>query len=491
MLAGNCMGLIFKDADNKPVDPKAARTRTILLSLPFALLGIFAIVLLLHDGMHGGLDKQHAMGLLSAAIVCGGLIALIFGISAKKQAMQTDIANTPEGKPWLARKDWAGGRIVTSTRKAAMLLWTIIIFWCLASMVLTLAVVPLQLRQGNQAAFVMLFFPLIGLASIFFAWNTTRAWRRFGRSVFQMSAMPAPAGGALAGEVQVGGKIRPEDCWHLRLACVRRTTTGKSNNRQTGEKVLWEDEKWLRPDLAPADAKSTRIPVFFRLPENQPNSVVAVGDGIHWKLEVYANLRGPDFQAAFDVPVFKLPEAPAAAEDTTAPYQISLDELWQKTGSRVQVKELADGKEFIFPPGRNLSFASGATAVCLVWTVIAATLFLRHAPFLMLLVLTAIDVLMMGFVADLWFRRGHVVVNRQGLKVLRAWFAIKKSESFKSDRIQSIAADVGATAGHVAYYDLKLQTRDGNEVILAKHLAGKPEAEWLAREMRAALQREI
>src|SRR5580704_5575811 len=133
------MGLIFKDADNKPVDPKAARTRTILFSLPFALMGIFALVLLLHDGLHGGLDRQHAMGLLSAAIVCGGLIAFIFGISAKKQAMQTDIANTPEDKPCLARKEWTGGRIATSTRRAVGVLWTVVIFWCLASGLLTLA----------------------------------------------------------------------------------------------------------------------------------------------------------------------------------------------------------------------------------------------------------------------------------------------------------------------------------------------------------------
>ena len=40
------MSFIFKDTDNKPVDPKAARTRAILLSLPFALMGIFALVLL-------------------------------------------------------------------------------------------------------------------------------------------------------------------------------------------------------------------------------------------------------------------------------------------------------------------------------------------------------------------------------------------------------------------------------------------------------------
>src|SRR5271155_4829990 len=104
------MGLIFKDTDNKPIDPKAARTRAILFSLPFALMGIFALVLLMHDGLLGGLDRQKAMGLLSAAIVCGGLIAFIFAITAKKQALTVSTARANDEKPWLNRKDWAGGR---------------------------------------------------------------------------------------------------------------------------------------------------------------------------------------------------------------------------------------------------------------------------------------------------------------------------------------------------------------------------------------------
>src|SRR5208282_67182 len=142
------MGLIFKDKDNKPADPKVARRRATLLSLPFALIGIFALVLLAHDGLQGGLDRQHAMGLLSAAIVCGGLVMLIFGVNAKKQALQTSVSKMDDEKPWLGRKDWANGRLATSTRKAILLLWIFVAFWCGASTLLSLAVVPQQLRQG-------------------------------------------------------------------------------------------------------------------------------------------------------------------------------------------------------------------------------------------------------------------------------------------------------------------------------------------------------
>ena len=66
------MGLIFKDGAPKPVSPKAARMRVLLLCLPFALMGIFALVLLAHDGLLGGLNRQKAMSLLSAASSAAG-----------------------------------------------------------------------------------------------------------------------------------------------------------------------------------------------------------------------------------------------------------------------------------------------------------------------------------------------------------------------------------------------------------------------------------
>jgi hypothetical protein len=484
------MGLIFKDTDNKPVDPKAARTRAILLSLPFALMGIFALVLLMHDGLLGGLNRQKAMGLFSAAIVCGGLVALIFGISAKKQALKISIAETDDEKPWLKRKEWADGRIASSSRKAVLLLWVFVAFWCAASAAISLAVVPQQLQQGNHAALIALIFPVIGLGMIFFALNTTRAWRTFGRSIFAMAAVPAAPGGTLAGEIQVKTKLQPQHGLHLRLSCVRRTTTGASSNRQMHDKILWQDEKWLRASLPQTDLNTTGIPVYFILPDNLPESVASPGDGIHWQLEASAKLRGPDFHAAFDVPVFKLAEMPAPDDDPTAPYQMSLDELRRQIHSHNQVNDLpGGGKEFIFPAARNPGFASGATVVCLVWTGIIVLLIWNRAPFLFLFVFSAIDLLMTAFVFDLWFRRSRVAVNPESVTVQRAWFAFKKEQRLPASEITSITSDVGATAGHAVYHDLKVHARDGKEFLLAKNLNSKPEADWLVRQMIAALKR--
>src|SRR5476651_295225 len=145
---------IFKDESSAPPDPKAVRTRTILLSLPFAIVRILALVLLLHDEVGSGfrMEKKLAMGLLSAAVVCGGIIALIFGVSAKKHALKIISSKTADEKPWLKRKDWADGRINSSSRKAALLLWIFVAFWCGISGAIALFIIP----PGNHGAFIAL-----------------------------------------------------------------------------------------------------------------------------------------------------------------------------------------------------------------------------------------------------------------------------------------------------------------------------------------------
>jgi hypothetical protein len=124
--------------------------------------------------------------------------------------------------------------------------------------------------------------------------------------------------------------------------------------------------KWLRADLPQTDLNATGIPVYFKLPDNLPESTAAIGDGIHWKLEASAKLRGPNFHAAFEVPVFKLPEPPAISDDPTVPYQMSLDEMRKTNPLKNSGQGFAGrGKEFIFPAARNPGFVAGATAIWL------------------------------------------------------------------------------------------------------------------------------
>ncbi|HUA64991.1 MAG TPA: hypothetical protein VME24_04030 [Alphaproteobacteria bacterium] len=413
-----------------------------------------------------------------------GFVALIFGISARRQAIKSWGGKIEaDEKPWLRRQDWASGRIRSMSKKAVLLLWILVFFWCFGVAAISL-VVPWQTSRLFLMALLGPVFACLALIG-FAAW-TTHVWRPFARAVFEMASVPAAAGAALSGHIKVPGTLRPHHGWHVALSCVRRKTSGPTNNLRTNERVLWRDEQWLRPNLPQTDAGQTSIPVFFQLPADKPESTVATGDGTHWRLETWGRLSGRDFRVAFEVPVFKLSEEPAISENIAAPFQLSLDDVRKEILSKIQIVDLPGRKEFIFPGGRTPRFTAGAASVSLIWAAIIGVLVAHHAPIPIPVIFGAMNLLMLFYVFDLWFRRSRVVVSAGIVTIETSWPGYKKEISVKSADIAEFAAETGMTVGHAAYYDLKLRARDGKEWILAKNLNHKPEAEWLARQLTAA-----
>ena len=233
--------------------------------------------------------------------------------------------SVPVAKPWLARPDWAAGRISSSSRGAVFALWAFAVVWSGLSVLIAVKVLPEEWHRGNHEALFVLLFPIVGAALLAYALNITLAWRRYGQSVFEMAAVPGASGGTLEGLIRLNLRLRPEHGLHLRLSCIRRTTTGTGKNSSTSEKILWQDEKWLRADLPEPEGR-TGIPIYFRVPADQPESTPGQGDGIHWRLEASAKVPGPNFHASFDVPVFKMPDTPTPSDDPTAPYQVDTTE---------------------------------------------------------------------------------------------------------------------------------------------------------------------
>jgi hypothetical protein len=488
------MSWIFKDEPSTPPDPQAARRRALLLASPFALLGMVALVMFLHDELIGGMPRQKAVTTLSFIAVCGGIVALILGINAKKMAATAarpgpSAPETPE-KPWLKRADWAAGRITSGTRKSVLLIWIFTLFWNAVSAPVVFVGLPTELHKGNYAILIALLFPIVGIGMILYALNATLAWRKFGQTIFEMAAIPAALGGTIEGQIEVKTRLRPQHGLHLRLSCLRRTTSGSGKNSSTTEKILWQDEKWLRPDLPQTDLDATGVPIYFKLPADQPESTPGTGDGIHWKLEASAKLRGPNFHASFDVPVFKLSETPEISDDPTARYQMSLDEVRQQIHSKIQVNDLPDGgREFIFPAARNIGPAIGLTLFWLVWTGIVVALFWnsKQVGAFFPLAFGAVDLLITVFAFNLWFLRRRVVVTPQEVTIQTSWLIIKKEHKLAAADITGISAPQGMTVGHSAYYDLKVRT--GRDFTAASSIADKPEADWLVQQMSDAIRK--
>ncbi len=307
------MGLIFKDSDNKPVDPAIARKRAILFSLPFAAMGLFALILLLHDGMLGGVDRKKLFRLLGVIAASVGFVALIFGIVGKKTSLaaQLKLSDQLSEKPWLKRADWAAGKIKSEGIPHAKSYLTMGIALCVIGGIIAILVIPKAVRDGNYSALVAAVFPIVGIAFLISVIKKFRAHQRFGDCIFEMAQIPAPIGGTLEGAIRTSAPLKFENELRLEFFCIRKTTSGTGQNKRTEEKILWQDKKKFQSQADLPKVKSGgEIPVQFDVPPGQPQCSGRGSETICWRLEM--KIPAANFHAMFEVPVFKIATASAA-----------------------------------------------------------------------------------------------------------------------------------------------------------------------------------
>ena len=222
-------------------------------------------------------------------------------------------------------------------------------------------------RKHNDAALLVLLFPLVGIGLLIAFFAAWRSQRRFGKCGFELAQIPIPLGGVLEGMIQTGIPLKLEHELSLKCSCIRQVTSGSGEHRTTNEYILWHEERIYseQAHLPEPELGHTEIPVHFKLPADQPESTAGSGDGIHWRLEAKSKMSGPDFHAIFDLPVFKVAEAAAAGagmadDDPTAAMQAPIEEIRREEHSKIN--DGPSGREFYFPPARNPGAALVATA---------------------------------------------------------------------------------------------------------------------------------
>ncbi len=312
------MSWFFKDEPSAPVDARTARRRATWMSLPFAAMGLLALVLLLHDGLLGGLDKRKLFQLLGVIAASIGFVALIFGVTAKKSSLagqlQSALSEDSE-KPWLKRADWAAGRIKSVGIPHAKSYLFMGIALCVLGGLIAVLVVPKALQGGNYSALVALLFPAVGIAFLTTVVRRFLAHRRFGDCHFEMTEVPAPVGGALDGAIQTGLPLTFEKELRLELCCVRKITSGTGQNRRTDEKILWRDEIIFksRVEVPESPSRPGGVPGHFALPPGQPECFERGNEAVCWRLEM--KIPAANFHSTFDVPVFKTADSGAVPKD--------------------------------------------------------------------------------------------------------------------------------------------------------------------------------
>jgi hypothetical protein len=428
-----------------------------------------------------------------------------------------------EPQPWLKRDDWAAGRIKsTAAVPVTIMIVFALAFGCFGG-AMAFFVLPQELQKGNYPALFILLFPAVGLGFLIALVRRLQARRKFGDCCFELAQIPAPLGGTLEGQIFVGTRLRPEHGLHLKLSCVRRIV-GRGSDDHTSESILWQDEKVFRPeaDLPEPEPGRTGIPVFFKLPADQPECFAHGNEAIIWRLEAKAKMSAPNFSAMFEVPVFRVAgavvaETEADAADPTAALQESVEQLRREEGSKIVITDGPNGREFYFPAARNPGAAAFITAFGLVWSGFLWLMIVKKAPLLFPIVFGLFDVFIVFGVITAWFKSSRVTIDSTGVRAVNRWLPFGRTRRFDAADIAEIITQPGMQSGSKVYWAIKLVTRAVDDSLavrkanfqqtgqlsalklqisegrrgttIAGDVASKPEADWLAREMTKALGR--
>ncbi|HEY5940145.1 MAG TPA: hypothetical protein VIT87_04945, partial [Gemmatimonadales bacterium] len=395
-------------------------------------------------------------------------------------------------RPWLWRPDWASGRIIDSSRVTMFTAWLFAAFWNLVSFPTGFLGVRAAIQEGKPAALLALLFPLVGIGLVVWAVRATLRYRKYGVSRLELSTIPGVVGRTLTGMVRAPASLQPEEGFQVILSCVRRVTTRSGKNSSTSESILWQDERLVRGEPSrTAAAMETHIPVAFRLPADAtPCDETDSNNRVLWRLRLSAIVPGVDYEAQFEVPVFRTSasEQPLSAEEE----RITQDPLAgsnyeQPADSRIVVTSNRRGTEVLFPAARNPGAATSLTFFLLLWLgCIALQLYFR-APLVFPIVTGLFGLLIFMGVLDLWLTVSRVTVDAGTLTWASGYLVPGRERTLHASEISDVVASTGMQAGTTVYHDVTVVRKNGKKIKLGSSLRNRREAEWLAGRIRKAL----
>lgn len=268
------------------------------------------------------------MGMIFSAIGIGYFHFQFFKLPvlhARRRALE---ARYP-GQPWMLRSDWAARRVTDSSAGVMIFLWIWVVGWWGAILFIWNVnrdkILAAAAASWWEAA-LGLIFPLAGLIGLTLAWQATRSWLRYGRSVLRIDTLPGYLGETFRGALHANFRRRPA-ALEAELACEHvRWVTRRRNGKTTRERVtssVWSKTHPLdtaRMMLADGAAAAS-LPITLPLPADQPPCGLDDNDeGIVWRLTVREATDGigrrtgggedahdhkePLYSATFEVPVF-------------------------------------------------------------------------------------------------------------------------------------------------------------------------------------------
>ncbi|MFL5402180.1 MAG: hypothetical protein ACJ8BF_05115 [Gemmatimonadales bacterium] len=473
------------------VGNKTAIGCAVLFLLPFAAAGTFTgarAVGLLRVGNWREAVLYVLFALVFGGVGFGGLAGIRIAYGKLKD--EEELKASHPGEPWLWRRSWASRRLEDSSRDEVLGAWIFAALWNLVSIPSAYLGTRAALYEGKTGAFAVLLFPLAGIWLLARAIQATMRSRKYGISRFELSTLPGIVGHTLAGTLRVGMDQLPEGDFQVELTCVRLTTTRSGKSSSTSEKILWQESCQVRgQQIRDYSGMGIVIPVSFRLPvDAEPWDATDPNNRVIWRLHASASVPGIDYDASFEVPVFRTAasEGPPTPEDervtslATPPYR-------QRADSPIVVTTTGRGTEILFPAARNIGAAVSLTFFMILWWGALGVQLYFRIPVIFPIVTALFGLLIAAGAFDLWLKVSRVTAGSGAVIVASGYLHPGQERRLAAADIADVIPAIGMQAGKTPYYDVQIRLKNGKKVTAGRSVRDKREAEWLAATIRKAL----
>jgi hypothetical protein len=475
-----------------------------IFGLPFLGMGLlFAYTQLLNAKHLPPLQVAAGagFGLVFAFIGAGLIYAGFFGYRVAKQQAELQEANP--NSPWMWRKDWALGRAESLNKKSWITYWVVAVLCNLVSFPFALMALPSFARNHNPVVFFSLIFNVIGMIFVVVAVRATLRHTEYGNGYFEFEGTHFTPGERAAGNIQLKFEKRADHGVILRLACVRKVSSGTGDNRTTSQITLWQSDRNVFAGAIAPGPLGRSIPVEFIPPAECPNTNHEnTNDQIVWMLHAEADVPGVDYMDDFELPFFGRAvtansfsnQEEALGANSSSRFGFATARLVDSdtgpvprpSNAKAKVTSGADGTTFYFRPFRDPVRAlmlDGATAF---WTLVVYGLYHKGSPVFIFVVFGLVDLFLIAGSLYVTLGSGCVTVRNGEISWRRGILGLGGTHLARVSEIASIVAIMSPQQGpnpNTQQHTIRMRMKDGKKFTLADQISSRQEARWLVSEI--------
>jgi hypothetical protein len=208
-----------------------------------------------------------------------------------------------------------------------------------------------EMMRGQEESFLILLFPAAGLLMLFLTVRQTLRWRRFGSVRLNMDPFPGALGGQVGGTLQLRESFRPDTPFRATLGCYYSHISGSGKNRSRKESLLWQSEGFAHVRRHP---NGTQLDVLFEVPEGLPSADAKRGETYHlWRLHVFADIPGADFDGNFDIPVYPGAHRAKHLRELCTAHPMAAEHRMKEIDTVLDLTQIPGGVELHYPAFRK------------------------------------------------------------------------------------------------------------------------------------------